>query len=59
MLKTVFAVIGFTFCSLWAYHFYNSSPVAKKSVHVASDSAWNATSPYLNDAVNKAQAKSK
>jgi hypothetical protein len=58
-MKTIFAVIGFSVVCLWGYHFYNSSPVAKKTTKVASDMAWNATAPYLNDAVNKATTKTK
>lgn len=58
-MKTVFAIIGFSVCALWAFHFYNSSPVVKKTARVASDTAWNASAPYLNNVVNKTQAKTK
>lgn len=58
-MKTVFAIIGFGVCCLWGYHFYENSPMAKKTARLATDTAWNASAPYINDAVNKAQAKTK
>ena len=58
-MKSIFAVIGFVVCCLWAYHWYNVSPSAKHAVSSAADTTWNITSPYLNNAVNKAQSKTK
>lgn len=58
-MKTIFAIIGFTVCCLWGYHFYATSPIAQKTTHAAADTAWNVTAPYLNNAVNKTQSKTK
>ena len=49
-MKTIFAVIGFSVCCLWAWHYAGNS-VIKSAVNMV----WNVSAPYLNDAVNKAQ----
>ncbi len=57
-MKTVFAAIGCVVVCMWMYHFFGNK-VIKPVVSVAADTAWNATAPYLNNAVNKAQEKTK
>lgn len=52
-MKTVFAIIGFAVVCLWVWHFMGEK-VIKPAVRVAADTAWNASAPYINDAVNKA-----
>jgi len=49
-MKTFFAIIGFGVVALWAWHF-----MGDKVIKPAANTAWQASAPYINDAVNKAQ----
>jgi hypothetical protein len=53
-MKTIFATIGFIVVALWAYHF-----MGNKSVKPAIKTAWDISSPYINNAVNGMQDKAK
>lgn len=53
-MKTIFAIIGFVVMAMWGFHFVNS-----KSVKPMIKTAWNIGSPYLNQAIDKAQESTK
>lgn len=53
-MKSIFAIIGFVVCCMWGFHFLNSKagkPIVK--------TAWDFSSPYINNAVNQAQNDAK
>lgn len=53
-MKSIFAIIGFIVCCMWGFHFLNSKagkPIVK--------TAWDFSSPYINNAVNQAQNDAK
>ncbi len=52
-MKTIFAIIGFVVVCMWTWHFMGDKLI-KPAARSAANTAWNATAPYLNDAVNKA-----
>lgn len=50
----LFAFIGIVVVSLWVWHF-----AGDKVIKPAANTTWNASAPYLNDAVNSAHASVK
>ena len=53
-MKTIFATIGFIMCCVWGYNYFGN-----KSVKPAIKTAWDISSPYINNAVNDMQDKAK
>lgn len=53
-MKSIFAIIGFIVCAMWVYHF-----AGNKTFRSGAKTAWDFSSPYINNAVNQAQNDTK